>query len=519
MAANNETRILRNNSVEELRQKTNEISFSVGDKKLLDSRLTDKVYSYSASAGDTIFSDARIELKPEETVDNTAGYIILTGSPTIPSGFIANASLTQSGGYSATIVSASSTKILVKNSSGTLNTGQNLVVGSDNIAHANVVRIVTESYPKGEITVTKNGTELVQDATSTNGFHIPNYVFKVVLTGSPTIPASFTEGATLTQSGGFSGTLLSASTTELKFKNITGSFSNSSNLGAPHTDASNRIQAANISSNNEHGNAHAIAIELNTPASASDAIVIKTTNLVDAITEVQDDVGEIGSLNTNVKTDIVNSINELEVGIRGTSNNLVATDLTTTANDLVAAIVEHETDIGDVATINDASGYSATSASGGIVELQSHLGTKASLTTTATSNLVSAINEVDANADASFKLTSGSLQTINSNTTFTTGKTFTFPSGSTLDIRQGSLLTGSGGGELTFDTAFLTLTVNDSSNTEVNQFGLEGRRAGSGTDVRVQWNETVVATKPDRAWQVQGLATDGTTSTLSLIHI
>ena len=175
MAANNETRILRNNSVEELRQKTNEISFSVGDKKLLDSRLTDKVYSYSASAGDTIFSDARIELKPEETVDNTAGYIILTGSPTIPSGFIANASLTQSGGYSATIVSASSTKILVKNSSGTLNTGQNLVVGSDNIAHANVVRIVTESYPKGEITVTKNGTELVQDATSTNGFHTVSY--------------------------------------------------------------------------------------------------------------------------------------------------------------------------------------------------------------------------------------------------------------------------------------------------------------------------------------------------------
>ena len=513
MAANNETRILRNNSVEELRQKTNEISFSVGDKKLLDSRLTDKVYSYSASAGDTIFSDARIELKPEETVDNTAGYIILTGSPTIPSGFIANASLTQSGGYSATIVSASSTKILVKNSSGTLNTGQNLVVGSDNIAHANVVRIVTESYPKGDIIVTKGGTELPQDATSVNGFHIPNYVFKVILTGSPTIPASFTEGATLTQGGGFSGTLLSASTTELKFKNITGSFSNSSNLGAPHTDASNRIQAANISSNNEHGNAHAIAIELNTPASASDAIVIKTTNLVDAITEIQDDVGEIGSLNTNAKTDIVNSINELEVGIRGTSNNLVATDLTTTANDLVAAIVEHETDIGDVATINDATGYTATSASGGIVELQSHLGTKASLTTTATSNLVSAINEVDANADASFKLTSGSLQTINSNTTFTTGKTFTFPSGSTLDIRQGSLLTGSGGGELTFDTAFLTLTVNDSSNTEVNQFGLEGRRAGSGKDVRVQWNETVVATKPDRAWQVQGLATDGTTST------
>ena len=218
MAANDETRILKNNSVEELRQKTNEVSLHLGDNKLLDSRLTDKVYSYSASAGQTIFEDARIEHKPEETVDNTSGYIILTGSPTIPSGFIAGASLTQSGGYSATIVSASSTKILVKNSSGTLNTGSNLVVGSDTIAHANVVRIVTESYPKGLLTVTKGGTELVQDAISVNGFHLPNYVLEVNLTGSPTIPASFTEGATLTQSNGFSGVLLSASTSKLRFK-------------------------------------------------------------------------------------------------------------------------------------------------------------------------------------------------------------------------------------------------------------------------------------------------------------
>ena len=512
MAANDETRILKNNSVEELRQKTNEVSLHLGDNKLLDSRLTDKVYSYSASAGQTIFEDARIEHKPEETVDNTSGYIILTGSPTIPSGFIAGASLTQSGGYSATIVSASSTKILVKNSSGTLNTGSNLVVGSDTIAHANVVRIVTESYPKGLLTVTKGGTELVQDAISVNGFHLPNYVLEVNLTGSPTIPASFTEGATLTQSNGFSGVLLSASTSKLRFKNASGTFSTSANLGAPHTDAANRIQAANISSSVAQGPGFGTAIELNTPASASDAIVIKTTNLVDAITEVQDDIGDIGLLQTNNTFDVVRSINELEVGIRGTSNNLVGTALTTTANDLLAAVNELDAEIHDVSSLNNASGYSATTVAGGITELQSHVGTKASLTTSTTSNLVAAINEVDANADASFKLTSSSTQTINSNTNFTNGKTFTFPSGSTLDIRQGSLLTGSGGGELTFDTAFLTLTVNDSSNSTVNQFGLEGRRAGSGTDVRVQWNETLVSSKPARAWQVQGLATDGTTS-------
>ena len=518
MAANKETRILRNNSVEELRQKTNEVSLNHGDNDLLDSRLGDKIYSYTASAGQTFFDDARFEFKPEETVDNTAGYIILTGSPTIPSGFIAGASLTQSGGYSATIVSASSTKILVRNSAGTLNTGSNLVVGSDTIAHANVVRLVTESYPKGLLKVTKGGTELPQSITDPAGYHIPNYRLRVVLSGSPTIPASFTEGVTLTQSGGFSGVLLSASATQLIFKNFTGTFSDSSNLGAPHTDASNRVQSANISSNTQRDAAFGSAIELNTPASNSDAIVIKSTNLVDAITELQDDIGDIENLNTNNDTDVVLSINELELGLRGTSNNLVSQDLSAmTANNVVSAILEHESDIGNVLLLDDDSGYSATDLSAAIVELQAHLGTKANLTTDAKGDLVLAINEVDANADASFKLTSSSTQTINSNTNFTTGKTFTFPSGSTLDIRQGALLTGSGAGELLYDTAFLTLTPNDSSITVNTGMGLEIRRPGSGTDVRLQFNESVVGSKPDRAWQLQGLDTSSASNVADIV--
>lgn len=53
-------------------------------------------------------------------------------------------------------------------------------------------------------------------------------------------------------------------------------------------------------------------------------------------------VGSLGALTTNQDSDVVGAINELEVGIRGTSNNLVATDLTTSANDLVAAINEIE---------------------------------------------------------------------------------------------------------------------------------------------------------------------------------
>ena len=101
MAANNETRILKSNSIEELRQKANEISFGVGDKKLLDAELNDKIFTHTASAGDYLVSpvNTRFEYKPEETIDNTGGYILLTGSPTIPAGFAADAEVTQSGGY------------------------------------------------------------------------------------------------------------------------------------------------------------------------------------------------------------------------------------------------------------------------------------------------------------------------------------------------------------------------------------------------------------------------------------
>ena len=160
MAANNETRILKSNSIEELRQKSNEISFGLGDKKLLDSDIADKIFTHTASAGDYLVSPAntRFEYKPEETVDNTAGYILLTGSPTIPGGFAAGASLTQSGGYSATIVSSSTTKILVKNSSGTFDSTAQITAGSDNIAGSAIRSLVAESYKKAEVRVKVGGT-------------------------------------------------------------------------------------------------------------------------------------------------------------------------------------------------------------------------------------------------------------------------------------------------------------------------------------------------------------------------
>ena len=81
-----------------------------------------------------------------------------------------------------------------------------------------------------------------------------------------------------------------------------------------------------------------------TTAANKPKLVITNTfsDLVTKFNTVSIDLGATGELNTSQDSDVVGAINELEVGIRGTSNNLVATDLTTSANDLVGAINEIE---------------------------------------------------------------------------------------------------------------------------------------------------------------------------------
>ena len=110
------------------------------------------------------------------------------------------------------------------------------------------------------------------------------------------------------------------------------------------------------------------------------------TTINDSFTEFKDnvntislDLGATGRLNTNVDSDVVSSINELELGLRGTSNNLVATDLSMfTANNVVSALIELDVDI------HGAGGGTASS----------------DLTTTA-NDVVSAINEIEGVFDAS----------------------------------------------------------------------------------------------------------------------
>ena len=76
--ANKETRIYKTDTLESLRQKSNEISLHLGDNEQLNALMADKTYVYSASAGDTLFAGpdtsspaktARFEVSPAELLN------------------------------------------------------------------------------------------------------------------------------------------------------------------------------------------------------------------------------------------------------------------------------------------------------------------------------------------------------------------------------------------------------------------------------------------------------------------
>jgi hypothetical protein len=323
MAIRDEVRILKSNTIEEFRQKSNELSIrNVGDDNLIHTNIGDKKESFTAAASQKFFElSGRFEVLPDQTIDKVTG--------------------------------------------------------------------TAESYRVGAVRVTKQGTALVQGLESAN-FKVPNYTLKVTLTGSPTIPSEFVENAVLTQSGGFSGTLLSADSTTLRFKSFTGTLNTGQNLGIPHTDANKRVVAGNISSKTDIDAGHGILIELITGASANDVVIVDSTSLVDAVNELQDDVGIVENLSTGAKV-LTLAVNEHETDLFGTGNVIFSGLSSTGFQD---AIEEVRTELGlhtDLGT-----GHTAT-AVGAINELETAIRGSGSNYTLGTDagNIVAAINELE----------------------------------------------------------------------------------------------------------------------------
>lgn len=370
MPANNETRVIKTNTFEDWRQKGNEVSFELGDVDQLDSRILDKNHSWTASADDHLFTNLahRFEIAPEHTTD--MNVIIFTGLSSIPSNFVVGNTVTQSGGFSGKILWINKNKVAVGSTSGTFNAGQNLVQGGQNIPHANIARQIVESVKVGYARVKVEGTEISQSEVQA-GWHAPNFDLKVTLTGSPTIPSTFTEGATLYQgsvgSESFTGTLLYADASILYFKNHTGTFNTGIMVKQSETSG-DRIVNGGLQTATAADTSFLQMIELHTQSSADDVVLLIANSAVLAINEVQDDIGDITSLGTTDKSDIVTAINELETATRGSTANYT---ISTTSNDLVGAINEHDAELGTITA--GAMGTSASTVSGAIAELENEI--------------------------------------------------------------------------------------------------------------------------------------------------
>ena len=418
--ASNEHKVLKSNSFEDWRQKTNEISFDLGDDSLLDDvRLGDRVFEYTASANQVRFSGNNLEIQilPDQTLDNTGGYIILAHGTSIPTSFVNNATVTQSGGYTATIESVvtndSKTKILVKNSSGDFNTAEGITVGSDTIAAGNVERIISESFKVGKVRVTRDGGVVPHDL-SEGGFHIAPLKADIVLANNPSVD-EFTEGslvyqdsanrttqATVEANASWYGVVLHANTSNILVKTSVGTFNASSDLRILGYDlATASVGNADLSSISVKDDSVAHMIEFNNESTSGHAVNVITTTALSAINELQDDIGTVENLTTSAG-DLTLAINEHESDI----GNMSLTGLS--ATNLSAAARELRTELGDVTTINDATGYSATDASAGILEIQGDIGDVDALTPSA-GTIVGALNEIEAVFDASaFEISAGS---------------------------------------------------------------------------------------------------------------
>lgn len=442
MPANNETRTLKSNTLEQLRQKSNEVSLHLGDNSLIDSRILDKTESFTATAGQKLFTSntLRFEIKPEESIDKTTA--------------------------------------------------------------------VAESYNVGVLQVFLNSTELVQGIEA-GQFKVPNFAGSIVLSNISDAAdvSDFVENAVIYQGSSLAtatwqGTVLDCTTTLLRLKTKTGAFSASTLIKV--NGATDTILGANHANLNSSDSAYGVMIELNTAASANDVVKVVSHNIVDAINEIQDDVGDITAINSGIplRSDVVIAVNSF----KGEVGNAV--DLTPAANTVVGAINEHETDIGTVANLTTTGNDLVTA----INEHDAELGTISSAAFGTTASTVStAIAELHTDVDARLFLTKGSQQTLNSDITFTNGNTLVFPTGSTLDIRNGLLQVGSGG--LAVSTAFIDF------NSDLDDRGLSFERSnfGNGVDVKLIWDEAYAASQPDRAFRVIGLNTGATTETADLV--
>ena len=476
MAGKMATTILKSFTLEKWRQLSNKISIDLGASEELNALIGDHSYDYVANEGQALFLDADVNglrptapskfaFIPELAIDNTAGYIILKNVTSVPSSFENEARIFQGDSanpsYEATIVTVSNKKILVKNSTGEFSANANLNTSIDVINSANVSSIEIEGYPVVVANVYKNG-QLVEQGLGADEFHVPLYSAYVQLNSTPaqSVLDAFVEGQIVYQGTNlanavWSGKILAIANDRLKLKSQSGNFSASVQIkldGSAET-----ILGA------DHGDLFPdfYGIEFNAPLAQGDEVKVQAVDLVNAVNELQLDIGEVETL-------------------------------TTAASDLTSAVNEHDAELGDISAAD--MNTTATTVSGAIREHSEYINIDG--LDTIANTLSGAVNELHNEVNKKINASDTAVQTLNTDLLLTSGNEVVFPSGSTLDIRGGSLLIGGGAGsELSFDTAFLALTA------QTNLRGLSIVRDNE-PNGELRWNET---NPGPRAWQFIGL--------------
>lgn len=377
--SDNEIKILKSNTFEQWRQKSNQLSMNVGSDDLLDTaRLTDKVFTYSnvqgtsrsvIIGGDDDGNNLHLHTIADSNITNSAGTIILAKNTTIPSTFTSGTAMTQGATYTGIIeyvtIMDGRPKIAVSNSTGTFDPSLPLTVAGSSIVANDIIRLVVESYPLCKARVTLNGTESPQGLLG-GGFHTPLVSANILTDGLASQIDELVNGTIIYQGSWYNsltsilanatwyGTVYHANdnTIYLKTYGGSGSFASADVKIYDPSDASSgavtSISQANITSFSLYSDADdsAIAVEFNGILTAGTQVKIIATDLVSAVNEVQDDIGEITNLQTTDTTDVVNAINELEVAARGSTlaNYTLGTD---SADGLVGGVNELENIIRD----------------------------------------------------------------------------------------------------------------------------------------------------------------------------
>jgi hypothetical protein len=289
----------------------------------------------------------RVDFAPDEKLDMTAGYIIVEGSSGAPADFVAGKSVHQFTGnsssntreFAADIVSVLKSgsnirKILIKNAIGAFNPALNLGAADNystqTIAAARLVRQVVGSLNVGYVRVYKTTsgttTKLTQSVTDINGFHLPRATFALPFTSGASQPsAAFVEGERIYQTTNntaeasnnvpfFTAKILIAlggtayaskyglgTHGGLILYDTTGTFDPSKLLRST-TAAGQTIAASRYTATHNDcviDQTFSSIIRLNTPAVSGDSFEIEYASAVDAIVELQDDIGKIEDLATN----------------------------------------------------------------------------------------------------------------------------------------------------------------------------------------------------------------------------